>query len=68
MDGDGVSETEVRWGDVVWFAGFGPARNPKLAFAVMIEYTEGGGSSMAAPLALRTLKHCQELGYLPAGN
>jgi len=64
-DGDGLLDKEVRWGDVVWFAGFAPPRDPKLAFAVMIEYVQGGAAEYAAPLALRVLEICKRTGHLP---
>jgi len=64
-DGDRRSDTEVRWGDVVWFAGFAPYQNPRIAFAVMVEYVEGGASANAAPLGLDVVRICRQFGYLP---
>jgi penicillin-binding protein 2 len=55
----------VRRGDMAWFGGFAPRDNPKIAFAVVVEYiTEGGGSSVAAPIARETLRLCQQYGYM----
>ena len=55
----------VRRGDMAWFGGFAPRDNPQIAFAVVVEYiTEGGGSSVAAPIARETLRLCQQYGYL----
>ena len=38
-----------------WFAGFAPFENPKIAFAVVSELTEGGGGSHAAPIIAELL-------------
>jgi len=64
LDGDGLRETAVRWGDVVWFAGFAPYRRPKIAFVVMIEYVDRGAGTLAGPLALRVVRICKDMGYL----
>jgi hypothetical protein len=50
--------------DHAWFIGFAPAENPKVAFAVMIEYGGAGGKS-AGYVAKRILEACIEHGYLP---
>ena len=47
-----------------WFIGFAPAENPKIAFAVMVEYGVSGGAT-AGGLAARVLEACIEHGYLP---
>lgn len=40
-----------------WFAGYGPAEDPKIAFAVVNERVEGGhGGSHAAPILARCLE------------
>jgi len=67
-DGDGKADTEVRWGDVAWFSGFAPYRNPQIAFAVMVEYVEGGASEYAAPLALEVVRICDRMGYVTVGG
>lgn len=48
-----------------WFIGFAPARNPKVAFAVMLEYGGSGGHD-TAPIVRALLDACIEHGYLPA--
>jgi penicillin-binding protein 2 len=46
-----------------WFIGFAPAQNPKIAFAVMVEYGGSGGKD-AGPIAQAILDACLEHGYL----
>jgi penicillin-binding protein 2 len=46
-----------------WYIGFAPADNPKIAFAVMVEYGGSGGGAAAA-IARETLIACTRLGYL----
>ena len=41
----GTSENQV------WFIGFAPADNPKIAIAVTVERTQGEGGTVAAPIA-----------------
>ena len=67
-DGDGRRDTVVREGNVVWFAGFAPYQNPKIAFAVMLEYVEAGGGEAAGPLALDVVSICRQMGYIEGGN
>ena len=56
----------VRSGDTAWFAGFAPYENPRIAFAIAVEYVEsGGGASNAGPIAHDLVAVCRELGYLP---
>jgi len=38
-----------------WFAGFAPYENPRVAFAVVVEWTEGHGGDTAAPIAAQIL-------------
>jgi cell division protein FtsI/penicillin-binding protein 2 len=45
-----------------WFIGFAPARAPKIAFAVMVEYGGSGGAD-AGPMARTILEACIERGY-----
>jgi penicillin-binding protein 2 len=47
-----------------WFTGFAPARNPKIAFAIMLEYGGSGGNT-AASVAKGVIEACVERGYLP---
>ena len=66
-DGDGRitrSDRIVRTGDTAWFAGFAPYRRPQIAFAVCVEYVEGGGGKNAAPIAIELLRLCKEMGYV----
>jgi penicillin-binding protein 2 len=53
----------VRQGNHAWFAGFAPYREPKIAFAVLMEYAGSGGEN-AAPIAKETVRACIEAGYL----
>lgn len=46
----------VRSGDMAWFAGFAPQRQPEIAFAVVVEYADDGGSRIAGPVAVDVLK------------
>ena len=46
-----------------WFAGFAPARDPQIAFAVVIEHGESG-ARVAGPVAARLLKLCEKHGYI----
>jgi len=40
-----------------WFAGFAPYETPRIAFAVVVEWTEGHGGDTAAPVASQILSH-----------
>ncbi len=46
-----------------WVIGFAPADNPKIAFAVMVEYGGSGGGT-AANITMKMLEACVEHGYL----
>jgi len=52
-----------RGADHAWFAGFAPARNPKIAFAVIVEHG-GHGGEIAGPIAREIVKACKTHGYL----
>ena len=54
----------VRTGDTAWFVGFAPYGRPQIAFAVAIEYVEGGGGRIAGPVAQELVRVCHELGYV----
>ncbi|HOD80530.1 MAG TPA: penicillin-binding transpeptidase domain-containing protein [Phycisphaerae bacterium] len=56
----------VYQGDTAWFAGFAPYRNPQIAFAVVIEYVEKGGSGgrTAGPVAKKVVAACKARGYI----
>ncbi len=58
--GAGTSGTELGH---AWFIGFAPARDPKIAFAVMVEYGGSGGKD-AGPIAQAILDACVQHGYL----
>jgi len=65
-DGDGRitgRDEVVKTGDTGWFTGFWPARNPKYAFAVMVEYIHKGGGATAGPIAREVVRICQESGF-----
>ena len=46
-----------------WFTGFAPAENPRIAFAVLVEYG-GSGGRVAGDVAKDLLEACVEHGYL----
>ncbi|MGC9455418.1 MAG: penicillin-binding transpeptidase domain-containing protein [Phycisphaerae bacterium] len=46
----------VRSGDMAWFAGFAPADEPQFAYAIVVEYSEEGGSATAGPVAVDLLR------------
>jgi len=48
-----------------WMTGFAPKDNPKIAFAVMVEYAGTGGGLGAGPIAVELLDACVEHGYVP---
>jgi cell division protein FtsI/penicillin-binding protein 2 len=58
--GAGNSGTELGH---AWFIGFAPAHDPKVAFAVMVEYGGSGGKD-AGPIARAILEACLEHRYL----
>jgi penicillin-binding protein 2 len=58
--GSGNSGTELGH---AWFIGFAPANNPKIAFAVLVEYGGAGGKD-AGPIASAILDAAVEQEYL----
>jgi len=54
----------VRTGDTAWFVGFAPYDRPQVAFAVAVEYVQGGGGANAAPIAQELVRICQKMGYV----
>jgi cell division protein FtsI/penicillin-binding protein 2 len=58
--GSGNSGTDLGH---AWFIGFAPARDPKIAFAVLVEYGGSGGKD-AGPVASAILDACVEYRYL----
>jgi penicillin-binding protein 2 len=59
------ADRAVRSGNMAWFVGFAPYRNPRIAFAVVVEYTPGHGGSTAGPIAGDVVYECKKRGYLP---
>jgi penicillin-binding protein 2 len=59
--GSGNSGTELGH---AWMMGFAPADDPKIAFAVLVEYGGSGGHD-AGPVCQAILDACVEQGYLP---
>jgi penicillin-binding protein 2 len=53
----------VRQGDMAWFAGFAPADDPEIAFAVVVEYAQDSGSRVAGPVAIDLLRIYQSPRY-----
>ena len=49
----GTAENEMtdKEKEHTWFVGFAPADNPKIAVAIILEYSGGSGGSNAAPIA-----------------
>lgn len=63
IDGDGATEP-VREGNMAWFVGYAPHDHPKIAFAVVVEYVEGHGSTFAGPIARELVRASQYRGCL----
>jgi penicillin-binding protein 2 len=66
-DGDGRIDrfgAVVRSGDMAWFAGFAPRDNPRIAIAILVEYSSEGGGRTCGPIARNVVRICRELGYL----
>ncbi len=66
-DGDGTLDRRgpvVCSGDTAWFAGFAPYRNPRIAFAVVVEYSDTGGGPTCGPIARRVVGLCRAFGYM----
>ncbi len=58
----GVTEDVARWleEDHAWFAGYAPARDPRVVVVVFVEHGHSGGK-MAGPVAMQVLKAWAEL-------
>ena len=54
----------VAVGDTAWFVGFAPFKDPKIAFAVMVEYSQSGGGSTCGPIARQVVRICKARGYM----
>ena len=59
-----TSSGRQREGDMAWFAGFAPYQNPQIAFAVVLEYVQGGGGANAGPVAREVIRACIKRGYI----
>ena len=64
------SQDEVVYsGDMAWVAGYAPIEQPRIAFAVVVEYPdEGGGSANAGPIAREMVRRAEQLGYFGGGQ
>jgi penicillin-binding protein 2 len=62
IDGD---DRIVRSGNMAWFVGFAPYDKPRIAIAVLVEYTPGHGGSTCGPIAADAVLELKKLGYLP---
>jgi penicillin-binding protein 2 len=51
-------------GDTAWFVGFATSKNPQLAFAVMLEYSQQAGGAVCAPIGKQVVQVCRQFGYL----
>lgn len=49
--GTAENEMTAKEKEHTWFVGFAPADNPKIAVAIILEYSGGSGGSNAAPIA-----------------
>lgn len=59
----GIGLDELKPASHAWFIGYAPADNPKIAFAVMVEYGGGGGPA-AGGVAKQIVEACKKRGYL----
>jgi penicillin-binding protein 2 len=59
----GTAESGVPNEPHAWFAGYAPAGNPRVAFAVIVEHG-GHGSAAAGPIAREIVRKCAAHGYL----
>ncbi|MBS3733580.1 MAG: hypothetical protein KGY99_01495 [Phycisphaerae bacterium] len=73
LNGDNrLDARERRLKEMSWFAGFAVPRSGGsvtgrrgVSVAVVVEYTTGGGSRNAAPVAREAIRACREMGYIP---
>lgn len=59
----GTAETGGGKPSHAWIAGYAPAENPRIAFAIAVEHG-GSGAIVAGPLAQRLLQQMHEAGWL----
>ncbi len=60
----GTAQTERRGYNMVWFSGYAPAKNPQIAFTIVLEYVPaagGGGGRNCGPLARQLVSWCMEI-------
>lgn len=60
----GTAEVGGGRNDHAWFAGYVPSRQPRFAFAIVIE-NGGSGGRVAGPAARQLVTHMLDLGLLP---
>lgn len=59
-----VERTEIaKEGNMAWFAGYASKDDPKIAFAIVVEYVPGHGGKEAGPIARDLVSYCQSKGY-----
>jgi penicillin-binding protein 2 len=54
----------VREGNMAWFAGYSSYIDPRIAFAVVVEYVKEHGSTAAGPIARELVHMCNRRGYV----
>jgi penicillin-binding protein 2 len=54
----------LRAGDTAWFVGYAPARGPRIAFAVMVEYSSEHGGTVCGPITREMVRACKRYGHL----
>jgi penicillin-binding protein 2 len=59
----GTAQTRAGEQPHAWFAGYAPANNPRIAFAVIVEHGGHGGTA-AGPIAREIVRKCADHGYL----
>lgn len=62
----GTAQTNITGSPMSWFVGFAPYNNPRVAFAVVVEYAATRDELQYKFKIMQTLMDaCEELGYLP---
>ncbi|NQU76073.1 MAG: hypothetical protein HQ546_07165, partial [Planctomycetes bacterium] len=62
----GTSQTSRPGLNTSWFIGYAPRNDPRIAFAIVLEYTpaeESGGGRLCGPLGKELVTICHELEY-----
>jgi penicillin-binding protein 2 len=60
----GTAETGGGQADHAWFAGYAPAKSPRVAFVVVLEHG-GSGSTAAGTMTRHLVQRMRQLGYFP---